>query len=98
MATFLGWTRTRLVSIVLWLLIVELVQFLVIVPLISLMGLGGVLLIMPIYLFVLNPLTISYKIIVIQSLVGDLSGQLEESMDKKLLDTVENSYDPARAL
>jgi len=98
MATSLGWTRTRLVSIVLWLLIVELVQFLVIVPLISLMGLGGVLLIMPIYLFVLNPLTISYKIIVIQSLVGDLSGQLEESMDKKLLDTVENSYDPARAL
>jgi hypothetical protein len=53
---------------------------------------------MPIYLFVLTPLTISYKIIVIQSLTGDLAGQLEESIDKKLLNTGENSYDPARAL
>jgi hypothetical protein len=98
MATSFGWTRTRLVSIVFWLLIVEFVQFLVIVPLVSLMGLGGVLLIMPIYLFVLIPLTISYKIIVIQSLIGDLVGQLEESMDINILDTFENSYDPARAL
>jgi hypothetical protein len=47
---------------------------------------------------VLTPLTISYKIIVIQSLIGDMAGQLEESMDKKLLDTGETSYDPARAL
>ena len=98
MATSLVRTRTLFRNIVFWLLIVESVQFLVVVPLVFLMGLGGVLLIMPIYLFVLTPLTISYKIIVIQSLIGDMAGQLEESMDKKLLDTGENSYDPARAL
>ena len=93
-----SWTRTFFRNVLFWLLVVESVQFLVIVPLVSLVGLVGMVFIMPIYLFVLTPLTISYKIIVSHSLVNGFVGRLEESTSTKFSDTLEDSYDPARAL
>lgn len=93
-----SWARKLFRTVAFWLLIVESIQFLVIVPLVSLIGLAGLLLILPIYLFVLTPLTISYKVIVTQSVINDLNGQFEEGTDNKLSDVIDNSYDPARAL
>ena len=92
------WARKLFRTIAFWLLIVESVQFLFILPVVSLIGFAGLLVILPLYLFALTPLTISYKIIVAQSLINNLNGQFEEVTDSKVTDSLDNSYDPARAL